>query len=139
MTQKEFEDRTNISVKADEFATIHDIYMSCGDDMDKDEFCTLWKGKKFRQLLDRVTYEKKITEDAYTLATNKIKKMQEQQQTLNMDYAEFMLGKAEAYLDSDFRREAVKLIGDEEVVVAKLRMGLPLWEEDKEYIINNIK
>lgn len=139
MTQKEFEDRTNISISADEFDTVYDIYMACGDEMDKDEFCALWKGKKFRLLLDRVTYEKKITEDAYNLAMNKIEKMQEQQTDLNADYADFLLGKAEAYKDTDFRREAVKLIGDKEVVLAKIRLGLPMWDEDIEYITNNLK
>ena len=139
MTQKEFEERTNISLTADDFDTVHEIYMACGDEMDKDEFCRLWKAKKFWELLNRVTDEKKITEQAYDMAMNKIKKMQDQQVALNMDYAEFLLGKAEAYKDTDFYKEAVKLIGEKEVIIAKIRMGLPMWEEDKEYINNNLK
>lgn len=139
MTQKEFEDRTKLKVFTNEFEAIHDIYMACGDKMDKDEFCILWRGKKFRELLDRVVYEKGITEKAYEMAMNKIKKMQDQALTQNVEYAEFLLGKAEVYKDTDFYREAVKLIGEKEVIVAKLRMGLPMWEEDIEYINNNLK
>ena len=45
MTQKEFEERTKISTTAGEFEQVHDIYMACGDNMDKDEFCSLWKEK----------------------------------------------------------------------------------------------
>ena len=139
MLQKEFQERTNISISADEFETVHDIYMACGDDMDKDEFCALWKGKKFWELLNRVTDEKKITEQAYDMSMNKIRKMQDDRMTQNIEHAEFLLGKAEAYKDTDFYNEAVILIGKKEVVVAKLRMGLPMWDEDKEYINNNLK
>lgn len=139
MTQKEFETKTNINLSADDFETVHDIYMACGDDMDKDEFCTLWKGKKFLELLNRVTYEKKITEQAYDMAMNKIQKIQDERMAQNMEHAEFLLGKAEAYKDTDFYNEAVKLIGEKEVIVIKLRMGLPMWEEDTEYIKNNLK
>lgn len=136
MTQKEFEERTHISLTADDFATVHDIYMACGDGMDKDEFCALWKGKKFGELLNRVTDEKKITEQAYDMAMTKIKQMQDQQMTRNMELAEFLLGKACAYEDTDFYREAVKLIGQREVTRMKLQMGLPLWDDDRACIIS---
>ena len=139
MTQKEFKERTGIDMKADAFEQVHEIYMACGDAMDKDEFCSLWRLGNFRALLNSVTAEKKITEQAYDMAMNKIKQMQDQQATLNMDYAEFLLGKAEAYKDTDFYKEAVKLIGEKEVIIAKIRMGLPMWDEDKEYINNNLK
>ncbi len=136
MTQKEFEERTHISLSGDDFCIVHDIYMGCGDDMDKDEFCALFKGKKFWELLNRVTDEKKITEQAYDMAMNKIKQMQSQQETKNTELAEFLLGKACVYEDTDFYREAVKLIGQREVVRMKLEMGLPLWEEDKTCILS---
>lgn len=136
MTQKEFEERTGSSLTECDFATVHDIYMACGDEMDKDEFFALWKGKKYRELLNRVMDEKKITEQAYYMAMNKIKQMQNQQKTKNTELAEFLLGKACAYEDTDFYREAVKLIGQHEVVWMKLEMGLPLWEEDKKYILS---
>lgn len=139
MTQKEFEERTEISMIATNFETIHDIYMACGDDMDKDEFCSLWKGKKFRELLNRVTDEKKITEQAYDMAMNKIKSMQEQQKNKGNDLAEFLLGKASAHQDTDLYKEAVKLVGMKNVVISKIRMGLPMWEDDLEYINKNLK
>lgn len=139
MTQKEFEERTSISMTEDDFATVHDIYMACGDRMDKDEFCALWKGKKFWELLNRVTDEKNITEQAYDMAMNKIKSMQEQQKNKGNDLAEFLLGKASAHQDTDLYKEAVKLVGMKNVVISKIRMGLPMWEEDLEYINKNLK
>ena len=124
---------------ADVFDQVHDIYMACGDDMDKDEFCSLWKKNNFRALLDKVTYEKGITEKAYDMATNKIAKMQEQQKSQNRDLADFLLGKACAHQDTELYKEAVKLVGMKEVVIRKIRMGLPMWEEDLEYINKNLK
>lgn len=139
MTQKEFEERTGISMTPDDFNTVYDIYMACGDEMDKDEFCALWKGKKFWELLNRVTDEKNITEQAYGMAMSKIKTMKEQQETRDAEQADFLLGKAEAYKDTDFYNEAVRLIGNKGVILAKIRLGLPLWDEDKEYIKDNLK
>lgn len=139
MTRKEFEERTNIDLNGVDFDAIHDIYMACGDNMDKDEFCALWKAGRFEELLNRVTNEKKITEQAYCMATSEIQKMKNDKELQDMEMAEFLLGKACVYKDTDFYKEAVKLIGEKEVVLTKVRMGLPLWEEDMEYISNNLK
>ena len=78
MTQKEFEERTGISMTPDDFNTVHDIYMACGDEMDKNEFCALWKGKKFWELLNRVTDEKNITEQAYGRNSRKRERLSRQ-------------------------------------------------------------
>lgn len=134
MTQKEFEDRTGMKVNANEFDRVHDIYMACGDDVDKDEFCTLWKGEKFGELLSMVTYEKNITERGYEMVMKKIQDLQGQQVARNQELAEFLIGKACAYEDTDFYREAVKLVGQREVTRLKLQMDLPLWDEDKTYL-----
>lgn len=139
MTQKEFEERTKISTTAGEFEQVHDIYMACGDNMDKDEFCSLWKEKNFRALLDKVTYEKNITEQAYGIAMSKIGRMNDEKSASNIELAEFLLGKACVYQDTDLYNEAVKLIGIKEVIIKKTRLGLPLWEEDLEYITKNLK
>lgn len=139
MTQKEFEERTNIDLAKVDFGMIHDIYMACGDNMDKDEFCALWNAGKFRELLYRVTNEKNITEQAYDMAMNEIQKMKDEKELHKMESVEFLLGKADVYKDTDFYREAVGLVGKKEVILTKMRMGLPLWEEDIEYINNNLK
>lgn len=73
------------------------------------------------------------------MAMNKIKSMQEQQKNKGNDLAEFLLGKASAHQDTDLYKEAVKLVGMKDVVISKIRMGLPMWEEDLEYINKNLK
>ena len=86
-----------------------------------------------------MTDEKNITEQAYDMAMSKIKAMKEQKSERDMELAELLLGKAEAYDDTDFYNQAVNLIGMKEVISAKLRMDLPLWKEDKAYISENLK
>ena len=41
MTQKEFQDRVNMQVSAQEYAAIEVVYMN--SDLEKDEFCKMWK------------------------------------------------------------------------------------------------
>ena len=55
------------------------------------------------------------------------------------ELAEILIGKACAYQDTDLYREAVRLIGQREVTLTKLRMDLPLWDEDKQYIEDTLK
>ena len=57
----------------------------------------------------------------------------------DIELAIFLIGKACAYDDTDFYKEAVRLIGQRAVTVHKVRAGLPLWEEDINYIDNNLK
>lgn len=139
MLQKEFEELTGLKINADDFEQVHDIYMACGDEMDKSEFCAKWKKRDYRALLDLVATEYKITNQAYDMAMAKIKQIEAIARDLNGEYADFLLGKAEVYKDTDLYKEAVKMIGEKEVVMSKLRMGLPLWEEDLEYIKSNLK
>lgn len=121
------------------FEQVHDIYVACGEGMNKDGFCALWKDNNFRALLDAVTGEWKICEGAYNLAVKKIRDMEAEKDADNMELAELLLGKAAAHQDSDLRREAVKLVGERNVVLTMLRLSLPLQEEDMEYIENNLK
>lgn len=62
-----------------------------------------------------------------------------QKQALIEEVAEFLIGKACAYEDTDFYKQAVKLVGQKKVTRMKLEMDLPLWKEDKEYIKENLK
>lgn len=126
-------------VKASEFEKIHGIYMACGDDMEKDAFCAKWKAGDLRGLLEKVAYERKMSEGAYYLAMKTVKSLMEEQEAANRELAEFLLGKAAAHQDSDLRNEAVRLIGVRNAILTTLRMGLPLCEEDMDYIGTNLK
>lgn len=135
MTQKEFEDRTGMKVNANEFDRVHDIYMACGDDVDKDEFCKLYRSGSGRlELLHRVTEEKMTAERSSDLMAKMTNRMKDGLLAEKYAMAEFLVGKACAYEDTDFHREAVRLVGHAAVTFMKLRMDLPLWDEDKRFL-----
>lgn len=136
MTQKEFEELTGRVVKPEDYSVIESLYMAAGN-MDKKEFCKEIKAMcaydyaddkiEFRQCLREIS--KHI--DRIEAENRGLKKGLN---TRNEELAEFLIGKAHAYNDTDFRKEAVKLVGQSAVVKMTMDMGLPLWEEDKELI-----
>ena len=136
MTQKEFEERTHRVVRPEDYYLIENLYMAAGN-MDKDEFCQEFKAMcaydyandeiELRQCLREIGKRVGVMD-----AENRTLKMA--MKTRNEELAEFLIGKAHAYDDTDFRNEAVKLIGEATVVRMTIEMGLPLWEEDKKYI-----
>lgn len=96
--------------------------------MDKNEFC-----KDFKKHGDS-----KIIREVHVRAVNF--ELQNKQKNECMDeLADFFIGKSRVYSDSNFRKMAVKLIGEQKVVMRTVAMDLPLWDEDKEYIITNIQ
>lgn len=140
MLQEEFEERTGLEMTESEFAQVHAIYMACGDNIDKDMFCKYYLNLDGRmELLRMVTDEKTISDNAYDMAMKELTKEREQAKSQQYELAEFLVGKACAYSDTDFQKAAVRLIGLKEVVLMKLRMGLPLWEEEQVYIKENLK
>lgn len=126
MTQQEFIERMGITPTAEEFDYIHAVYMNTS--MDKDEFC-----KDFKKHGDS-----SILRDVHARTVN-FELQSKQAQAAFKEMAEFLVGKACAYEDSDFYRQAVVLVGQREVTRMKLEMDLPLWDEDKEYIKNNLQ
>ena len=126
MTQKEFTDRTRLTPDNDEFNFIHAVYMETS--MDKDEFCNDFKKHG----------NSKIIRDLHATAVNFELKCEYQKKSIN-DMVDVLLGKAEAYQDTDFYRMAVKMTSEKHVVMRKMEMNLPLWDEDKEFIKSNLK
>lgn len=49
-----------------------------------------------------------------------------------------LLEKSREYNDKDLRSQAVYLVGEGEVVRRTIMLGIPLWEEDKNYILSLI-
>lgn len=131
MTQKEFEDLTGLKVEAEEYATIESMYMNAGE-MDKTEFCRHWRQTGKNPLTQA------LAETAQTLQRQLGKRLQELKDIneMEIDHVRFLLCKAHAYDDPDFRREAIRLIGEREVVRLALEEGYPLWEEDRKFIMS---
>lgn len=127
MTLQEFTERTGLTLSTGEYEIVDAMYLAAGN-MDKDEFCSDFKKHNRSTIL--TTFYKEIE-----FLKQKCKNFR----NLQSETAEFLIGKAHAYNDSDFRKHAVKLIGEKQVVLMTLTLDFPLWEEDKEYIIANFQ
>ena len=125
MTQKEFEERTGIKPTEEEFDYIHAVYLNTS--MNKDEFCKEWK--KYG--------DSRIIRDVHVRVLNYEMKCKRQESTIN-ELADFLIGKAHAYDDTDFRNQAVKLVGEADVVKRTIELGLPLWDEDRKVVLSMI-
>lgn len=141
MTQKEFEDRTRRLITAEDYHLVENLYMAAGN-MDKDEFCKEMRAMcaydaandhiELRQCLKEVGRRVGGMDAGLSFLRKTVSKERE-------DIAEFLIGKACAYNDTDFYSAAVKLIGQKQVTLCKIKMGLPLWSEDMQYINDNLK
>lgn len=141
MTQKEFEDRTRRLITAEDYHLVENLYMAAGN-MGKDEFCKEMRAMcaydaandhiKLRQCLKEVGRRVGGMDAELSFLRKTVSKERE-------DIAEFLIGKACAYNDTDFYSAAVKLIGQKQVTLCKIKMGLPLWSEDMQYINDNLK
>jgi hypothetical protein len=136
MTQIEFEERTRRLITAEDYHLVENLYMAAGN-MGKDEFCKEMRAMcaydganghiELRQCLKEIGRHAGAKDAELNFLKKKVA-------SEKMELAEFLIGKACAYEDTDFYNKAVKLIGQREVTLMKMRMDLPLWEEDKEFI-----
>lgn len=141
MNKKEFEERTRRLITDEDYGVVENLYMAAGN-MGKDEFCKEMRAMcaydaandhiELRQCLKEIGRHVGVQDAELSFLKKTVKGEK-------LELAEFLIGKACAYEDSDFYREAVKLIGQREVALMKLRMDLPLWDEDKKYIISVVE
>lgn len=140
MTQKEFEERTGLSISQAEYAKFDALYLACGDGTNKDEFCKLLMDYDGRlELMNRIEREKHVSDMGWNVATKKIQAMEQETAAKHQEIAEFMLRKATEHKDSECYNGAIALIGMREVIKTKLKLKLPLCENDMDYINNNLK
>lgn len=134
MLQKEFEERIGRKVERCEFEEANRIYMACGE-MDKDEFCRHYTTKEGKQeLLEVMAHEMRTMEKAKNLELGaKNREIADLENSL-CDTADVLLGKACVYDDTDLYEMVVRMIGKRNVVMRKIEMGLPLWDEEKDLL-----
>ena len=141
MLKKEFEERTKLSVSEAEFNGINALYMACGDDIDKDEFCKLYMTFDGRlDLMHKMEREHQRMKDALY-----------EKELLHKEAMEIISDAADAVLEIGNMPEAAEnvqvalerkawwLVGKKEVIKRKAKMGIGFSEEEIEYINNNLK
>lgn len=136
MTKKEFEERTHRVVRPEDYYLIENLYMAAGN-MDKNRFCKEFKAMcAYDYANDEIELRQCLREIGKHVGSMEVENrtLKRAMKSRNEELSEFLIGKAHAYNDTDFRNEAVKLIGQAAVVRRTIEMGLPLWEEDKKYI-----
>lgn len=125
MTQKEFENRTGLTVSADEYAGIEAVYMAAGE-MDKDVFCAEWKkiggSRLVMELFGEVMRQRGEIE--------RLKGDEQESRKLLGEAAEYLIEKSSERDDKGMRRQACRLIGEREVVMYKLNYDQTLCDED---------
>lgn len=136
MTRNEFEQRIGRKVDDEEFRTANAIYMACGDGMDKDTFCKLYTTKDGKQeLLVAMA-------DEVTRMRNGLDGKTKELADAGSFMAEFvgkLIGKAHICKDRDFQKLAARVVGQKEVVVNKVRLGIQLTSADREIIIKALE
>ncbi len=141
MTKKEFEERTRRLITDEDYRVVENLYMAAGN-MDKDGFCKEMRAMCAYDAANGHIELRRCLKEIERYAGAKVAEfsiLKKRVESKRLELAEFLVGKACAYEDSDFYREAVKLIGQREVTLMKLRMDLPLWDEDKKYIISVVE
>ena len=134
MTQYEFQDLTGRKVTEDEFQGIEQMYYAVPD-MDKHEFCKRWIQTGNNPLTVQLAKQATIANGMLEERNNELEDCHNRMEEL----ACFLIGKASAYDDTDFYNEAIRIVGRKAAVLHKVKMGYPLWKEDREYIKNNLK
>ncbi len=141
MNRKEFEERTKRLITDEDYRLVENLYLAAGN-MDKDEFCDEMRRMcAYDAANDHIELRECLKEIGRHVGAKdaELSFLKRRVESKKMELAEFLVGKACAYEDSDFYRQAVMLVGQREVTRMKLDMDLPLWDEDKEYIKENLK
>jgi hypothetical protein len=146
MLQKEFEDRIGRQVSEQEYLEANAMYENAGD-MDKDEFCREWlkigSSRLVRCLAETAHQKGKKVQELELLHKEAVE--------ICSDAADAMLEIEQGLLDGEehtarvvfaaglLDRKAWWLVGAKEVVLRKIRMGMDLGENDKNYINEHLK
>lgn len=127
MTQQEFTERTGITPTNQEFTAITNMYMAAGE-MDKDVFCVDYKKHKDSKLL-AYFYE------LYKVWDFNLKRIDADM----LKVTKYLLMKSREFNDKSMRAEAIELLGEKMIVKLTVDMDLELWDDDKKFIIDNLK
>lgn len=134
MTQQEFQGLTGRKVTAEEYRNIEKMYYAVPN-MDKHEFCKRWVQTGNNPLTIELTKQTILLNGMLEERNNEVDDCHDKMEEL----AWFLIGKADAYEDRDFYKEAIRIVGQKAAILHKIKMGYHLWKEDREYIKNNLK
>ncbi len=127
MQKIEFEQRTGINLTDDEYKDVEMMYLECGN-IDKDDFCKDYKKHKDSVMIGIFFRQSQNQKE-------KLSRYSKERSSM----VDFLLERAQAFGDIELLNKAIQLVGHQEVIKRKIQKDLPLWDDDKKYIYNNIK
>lgn len=142
MLQKEFEERIGRSVTEQEYLEANAMYENAGD-MDKDEFCREWlkigNSRLVKCLAEKTYQQHKALQEKELL----LKELHE----ICSDAADAMLEIEQDILNGETTEHITELldlkvwwlVGAKELVLRKIKMGIDLSKNDKNYINEHLK
>lgn len=137
MMQQEFEERTGMKVTVEEYAKIEKLYMAAWN-IDKDTFCKEYKKVASSKLVGELQTSLRIAEGKVTSARMQLEAAEKRESELGT----FLMEQAQILGSSELRQKAIDLLGAKEYMLRKLKSGTPLWDDDREILIetlNNIE
>ena len=126
MLQQEFEARIGTPVSPDVFETANRAYMACGDAMDKDTFCEIWK-TEIRGNFQLVSILTAQVEHFSHLASLALEAKE--------DLARLAADKAYDHDDDELRRAAIEYLGKREYLKHILSQGADLSSDDRDLVL----
>ena len=141
MLQKEFEERTNLSITEEEFNGVNALYMACGDGIDKDTFCKLYTSFEGRlELLHRIEREHQQMKDALEEHKLLLKEADEIRSDVATEVLEISsMNECAAPIRKELEKTAYWLVGTKELIKRKVKRSIDLTPNEIEYIVENLK
>ena len=142
MLQKEFEERIGRSVTEQEYLEANAMYENAGD-MDKDEFCREWLkigNSRLVKCLAEKTYQQHKALEEKELLLKESKEIWSDAADAMLEIEQDILnGETTEHITELLDLKVWWLVGAKELVLRKIKMGMDLSENDKNYINEHLK
>ena len=125
MTRQEFEERTNLQVKEEDFDAIHEVYMTTNHD--KDQFCDVMK-----QTMRNLGGFEYIRDLGIALAEQRRKSREQQDRLLAKvnELTDFIFEQSYDSDETELKKKAKELLGEREYLARCLENEVELCSED---------
>ncbi|MBR0166534.1 MAG: hypothetical protein IJQ13_06625 [Prevotella sp.] len=141
MLKNEFEELTGLSMTEEEFNGVNALYMACGDDTDKGEFCKLYMDFEGRlELMHRIEREHQRMKDEleeHKLLLEEAGEIRGEVATSVLEISS--MSDCDASIRKELYRIAFWLVGTKEVIKRKVKRSILLSPTEIEYVIENLK
>lgn len=125
----------------EEFNGVNALYMACGDDTDKGEFCKLYMDFEGRlELMHRIEREHQRMKDdreEYKLLLEEAGEIRGEVATSVLEISS--MSDCDASIRKELDRIAFWLVGTKEVIKRKVKRSILLSPSEIEYVIDNLR